>query len=102
MEWADQTQQQTLLTLHRNPSSVAPATMLKGWSGFLRTDGYSCLPNKRPQAHPQFVLQHRIEEARRLANRKRDDRKRRRACNPVPGQLADVNQPVEPSPAATE
>jgi len=58
------------------------------------------LPNNWAQAHPQYVLQHRIEEARRLANRKRDDRKRRRACDPVPGQLADLNQPSEPSPAA--
>jgi hypothetical protein len=62
------------------------------------------LPNNWAQAHPQHVLQHRIEEAHQLANRnrKRDDRKRRRACDPVPGQLADLNQPAEPSPAAAE
>jgi hypothetical protein len=46
------------------------------------------------------AFQHRIEEARRLANRKRDGRKRRRACDPLAGQMAD--RPSEPLPAATE
>ena len=49
------------------------------------------LPDHWAQAHPQHVLQHRIDEARRLANRKRDDRTRRRAADSQ--ELAPLNQP---------
>jgi hypothetical protein len=58
-----------------SPHRDGPATMLKGWSGFLHADVYSCLPNNWAQVHPQFVLQHCIEEARRIANRRHDDRR---------------------------
>jgi hypothetical protein len=46
------------------------------------------------QAHPLHVLQHRIDEAHRLANRKRDHRTRRRAADFH--ELAPLNQPSEP------
>jgi len=36
------------------------------------------LPDQWAAAHPQQVLVHRIEEARQVANRKRDDREKRR------------------------
>ena len=37
------------------------------------------LPDHWAAAHPKHVLVHRIEEARQVANRKRDDRQKRRA-----------------------
>ena len=36
------------------------------------------LPDHWAAAHPKLVLVHRIEEARQVANRKRDDRQKRR------------------------
>ena len=36
------------------------------------------LPDHWAAAHPKQVLVHRIEEARQMANRKRDDRQKRR------------------------
>ena len=36
------------------------------------------LPDQWAAANPKHVLVHRIEEARQVANRKRDDRQKRR------------------------
>ena len=46
----------------------------------------SLLPDRWAAANPDHVLVHRIEEARQLANRKRDDRQKRRnkAATPDP------------------
>ena len=40
------------------------------------------LPDRWAAAHPKHVLVHRIEEARQVANRKRDDRQKRREKSP--------------------
>ena len=39
------------------------------------------LPDRWASANPDHVLVHRIEEARQVANRKRDDRQERREKN---------------------
>jgi transposase len=52
------------------------------------------LPDQWAAANPKQVLVHRIEEARRIANRKRDDRQKRREKSAA----ADLRRP---NPAAT-
>ncbi len=44
-----------------------------------------------PAAHPKRVLVHRIEEARQVANRKRDDRQKRCSSSPHPGRCTEMN-----------
>jgi len=50
------------------------------------------LPDQWAAANPKHVLVHRIEEARQVANRKRDNRQKRRkktaAANPRPADAA--------------